>query len=466
MSNTDAGREQRLGTDKMLPLMMRMALPMVFAQLVNLLYGIIDRIYLGHIEGIGGDALTGVGISAPVVMLIAAFSSLVGGGGSPLASIALGRAERTEASLILNNGAFMLVAVAVPLTLLPFPFMEEILRFAGASDTTLVYAEEYLSVYLLGAVFVLLGTGLNMFISCQGRPGIAMLSVVIGAVLNIALDPIFIFALDMGVGGAAIATVISQAVSAVWVVGFLLSKKRTVRLLGGFMKIRPDIIGKISALGVAPFIMAATESVVGFALNGQLLAYGSDSHVGALAVMQSAMQAVSVPLIGFGQGIMPIISYNFGHRRPDRVKECYKFALIIMFTFNLIGMLFMISFPKTIAGIFTEDREIRAIVIEYLPLFLTGMTIFGLQRCCQNTFVALGQARISLFIALLRKIILLVPLAIILPRFLGVAGVYTAEAVADGTAAILCTTIFCIMFPRILSEKSGGEDIPVAEQKE
>ena len=447
--------EERLGTEKMLPLMMRMALPAVLAQLVNLLYSIVDRIYIGHIENIGGDALTGVGICAPVILLISAFSSLVGGGGSPLMSISLGKGDRDNAALILNNGFVMLVFVTVPLTLLPYPFMESILRFSGASDLTLGYAEDYLSVYLIGTVFVLLGTGLNMFISCQGRPGIAMLSVVIGAVMNVLLDPIFIFGFDLGVTGAALATVISQAASSAWVLTFLFSKKTSVRLDPRLMKPRLAVIGKICALGVAPFIMASTESVVGFALNGQLRAYGSDAHVGALTVMQSAMQAVSVPLMGFGQGIIPVISYNFGHNRPDRVKECFKYALMIMFSFNLLGMLFMILFPGAVAAVFTEDAAIRAIVKEYMPLFLLGMTIFGLQRTCQNTFVALGQAKISLFIALLRKIILLVPLAFILPTFLGVSGIYAAEAVADGTAAILCTLIFTLVFPKILAKKAN-----------
>ena len=442
--------DEKLGTEKMLPLVFKMALPAVAAQFVNLLYGIIDRIYIGHIEGVGGTALAGVGITTSVILLISAFSSLVGGGGSPLAAIQLGKGNREEASRILNNGFVMLLFFALVCTTVPYLIMEPMLKFAGGTADTIPYAKDYLSVYLLGTVFVMISNGLNLFINCQGRPGIAMMSVIIGAVLNTALDPLFIFTFGLGIKGAAIATVISQAVSAIWVLSFLFSKKAELRLDFKMMKPRFAVIGKISALGISPFVMASTESLVGFTLNGQLSAYGSTLHVGALTAMQSAMQAVSVPLAGFGQGIIPILSYNYGHGKSERVKECFKITLAVMFSVNLVGMLFMILFPGLIGSMFTEDAGVIEIVKRYMPIFLAGMTIFGLQRTCQNTFVALGQAKISLFIALLRKVILLVPLAYILPTFMGVAGVYTAEAIADATAAILCTTIFAFTFPKIL----------------
>ena len=448
----DIRSDEKLGKERMLPLVFKMALPAVAAQLVNLLYGVIDKIYIGHIEGIGGEALAGVGITTSVIILIAAFSHLVGSGGSPLAAIQLGKGNREEASRILNNGFLMLLFFALVCSVAPFFFMDGMLTLAGAEADTLPYAREYLSIYLIGTVFVMISTGLNMFINCQGRPGIAMLSVIIGAVLNTALDPLFIFAFGLGVKGAAIATVISQAVSAAWVLAFLFSRRAQLRLDFKYMKPRLAVIGAISALGISPFVMASTESLVGFALNGQLRTFGSTSHVAALSVMQSAMQIVSIPLSGFAQGVVPVLSYNYGHGKNDRVKECFKITLIVMFLFNLFGMLFMIVCPGFVGRTFTDDAAVVEIVRAYMPLFLAGMTIFGLQRTCQNTFVALGQAKISLFIALLRKVILLVPLAYILPSFMGVRGIYTAEAVADATAAILCTAIFAFAFGRILSK--------------
>lgn len=444
--------DEKLGTQRMLPLVFKMALPAVAAQLVNLLYGVIDKIYIGHIEGVGGEALAGVGITTSIIILVAAFSNLVGSGGSPLAAIQLGKGNREEASRIMNNGFVMLLFFALICTVTPFFFMDGMLKIAGAEADTLPYARDYLSIYLLGTVFVMISTGLNMFINCQGRPGIAMLSIIIGAVLNTALDPIFIFGFDLGVKGAAIATVISQAISAAWVLLFLFSKKAELRLEFKYMKPRLAVIGAITALGVSPFVMASTESLVGFALNGQLRTYGSTAHVAALAVMQSAMQIVSIPLAGFGQGVVPILSYNYGHGKNDRVKECFKITLAVMFTVNLVGILFMILFPGLIGGMFTDETGVIEIVRGYMPLFLAGMTIFGLQRTCQNTFVALGQAKISLLIALLRKVILLVPLAYILPVFMGVTGVYAAEAIADATAAIICTTIFVLVFNKILKK--------------
>lgn len=444
--------DEKLGTQRMLPLVFKMALPAVAAQLVNLLYGVIDKIYIGHIEGVGGEALAGVGITTSIIILVAAFSNLVGSGGSPLAAIQLGKGNREEASRIMNNGFVMLLFFALICTVTPFFFMDGMLKIAGAEADTLPYARDYLSIYLLGTVFVMISTGLNMFINCQGKPGIAMLSIIIGAVLNTALDPIFIFGFNLGVKGAAIATVISQAISAAWVLLFLFSKKAELRLEFKYMKPRLAVIGAITALGVSPFVMASTESLVGFALNGQLRTYGSTAHVAALAVMQSAMQIVSIPLAGFGQGVVPILSYNYGHGKNDRVKECFKITLAVMFTVNLVGILFMILFPGLIGGMFTDETGVIEIVRGYMPLFLAGMTIFGLQRTCQNTFVALGQAKISLLIALLRKVILLVPLAYILPVFMGVTGVYAAEAIADATAAIICTTIFVLVFNKILKK--------------
>ena len=441
--------EERLGTERMLPLVFKMALPAVTAQFVNLLYNLVDRIYIGHIPEIGTDALAGVGVTTSVIILISAFSSIVGAGGSPLAAIALGQGDRVRAGEILGNGFVLLVLLALFTSSIAYAFMKPILLLTGASENTLPYAVDYLSVYLLGTVFVEISTGLNTFINCQGRPTIAMCSVLVGALLNIILDPIFIFALDMGVKGAALATIISQACSAAWVLGFLFSGKATLPLERRYMKADKKIILSMLALGISPFVMASTESLVGFVLNGSLERFG-DIHVSALAILQSAMQIASVPLTGFAQGFVPIASYNYGHGDKQRVKDCFRIALIVMFSFNFVLMIFMICFPALVAAAFTDDARLIETVRRTMPLFLAGMTIFGLQRTCQNMFVALGQAKISIFIALLRKVILLIPLALLLPHFMGVRGVYAAEAISDAIAAICCTLLFAWQFPKVL----------------
>ncbi len=441
--------EERLGTDRMLPLIFRMALPAVAAQIVNLLYNIVDRIYIGHIPGYGTDALAGIGVTGSIIMLISACSAFVGGGGAPLAAIALGRGDRDRAEKLLGNGFTLLLIFSVLFSVGVYLYMEPLLYLIGASERTIGYAVDYLSIYLLGTVFVQLAVGLNPFINTQGRPRIAMASVVIGAVFNIVLDPLFIFTFNMGVKGAAVATVISQAVCAVWVVGFLLSEKATMRL--HWKNIRPEshIMLAILGLGISPFIMSSTESLVGFVLNSSLVRFG-DLYVSALAIMQSAMLFVSVPLIGFSQGFVPVVGYNYGHGDNGRVKECFRIVVKVMFFFNLLLVLFMILFPEVVAGVFTDDARLIAVVGESMPLFLSGMTIFGLQRACQNMFVALGQAKLSVFIALLRKVILLIPLVLLLSRFVGLQGVFIAEAVSDALAAILCTAIFAYQFPHIL----------------
>ncbi|WP_455667695.1 MATE family efflux transporter [Phocaeicola sp.] len=441
--------EERLGTDRMLPLVFRMALPAVAAQLVNLLYNIVDRVYIGHIPGIGTDALAGIGVTSSIIILISAFSAIVGAGGAPLAAMALGQGDRERAGKILGNGFVLLLLFTLVTSVFAYTFMKPVLLFTGASLRTIGYAVDYLSIYLIGTVFVEISTGLNTFINAQGRPGIAMWSVIIGAILNIGLDPLFIFQFGMGVKGAALATIISQACSAVWVLAFLFSKRASLRLEARYMKLHKRILAMTLALGASPFIMASTESLVGFVLNGSLKPFG-DINVSAMAVMQSAMLCVSVPLAGFAQGFVPIVSYNYGHGDRGRVKECFKIVVTVMFSFNFLLMLLMIVFPSVISSAFTGDEKLIETVSHVMPVFLAGMTIFGLQRACQNMFVALGQARVSIFIALLRKVLLLVPLALILPHFIGVTGVYAAEAVSDATAAICCTVIFAIRFPKIL----------------
>lgn len=446
--------EERLGTDPMLRLIFRMALPAVAAQFVNLLYAIVDRVYIGHIPGIGTDALAGVGVTMSIVILISSFSAIVGAGGAPLAAIALGQGNRERAGKILGNGFVLLLLFTVVTSSLAYLFMEPVLLLTGASEHTLGYAEDYLSVYLLGTLFVELSVGLIAFINTQGRPGIAMTSVLIGAAMNIVLDPVFIFGLDMGVKGAALATILSQACSAGWVLRFLFSRQASLPLERRYMKLDKGIVLSMLALGVSSFIMASTESLVGFVLNGSLKHFG-DIHVSALAILQSAMQFASVPLVGFAQGFVPVASYNYGHGYKDRVRSCFRISLITMFSFNFALMLLMICFPSVVASAFTDDEVLIGTVRCVMPVFLAGMTIFGLQRACQNMFVALGQARISIFIALLRKVILLIPLALLLPRFWGVNGIYAAEAISDATAAVCCTLLFAWKFPKILSRIPG-----------
>lgn len=446
--------EERLVTDPMLRLIFRMALPAVAAQFVNLLYAIVDRVYIGHIPGIGTDALAGVGVTMSIVILISSFSAIVGAGGAPLAAIALGQGNRERAGKILGNGFVLLLLFTVVTSSLAYLFMEPVLLLTGASEHTLGYAEDYLSVYLLGTLFVELSVGLNAFINTQGRPGIAMTSVLIGAAMNIVLDPVFIFGLDMGVKGAALATILSQACSAGWVLRFLFSRQASLPLERRYMKLDKGIVLSMLALGVSPFIMASTESLVGFVLNGSLKHFG-DIHVSALAILQSAMQFASVPLVGFAQGFVPVASYNYGHGYKDRVRSCFRISLITMFSFNFVLMQLMICFPSVVASAFTDDEVLIGTVRCVMPVFLAGMTIFGLQRACQNMFVALGQAQISIFIALLRKVILLIPLALLLPRFWGVNGIYAAEAISDATAAVCCTLLFAWKFPKILSRIPG-----------
>lgn len=456
MKNRELRYEERLGQENLLPLIFKMALPAIAAQFVNLLYNLVDRIYIGHIPGIGTEALAGVGVTTSIIILISSFSAIVGGGGAPLAAIALGQGNRERAGKILGNGFLLLIAFTLVTSSIAYTFMEPILLFTGASENTLSYARDYLSIYLLGTLFVELSTGLNTFINIQGRPTVSMYTVLTGAILNIILDPIFIFWLDFGVKGAAIATVLAQIGSATCVISFLCSNRATLPLEKRYIKPDLKIVASIVALGISPFVMSSTESLVGFVLNSNLKIYG-DIYVSALTILQSSMQIAGVPLVGFAQGFVPVASYNYGRGNTQRVKNCAYIALAIMFSFNLALILVMMLFPDTIARAFTSDTRLIDTVSWAMPVFLGGMTIFGLQRACQNMFVALGQARISIFIALLRKIILLIPLALLLSQIMGVTGIYAAEAIADGTAAICCTLIFIWQFPRILRKQTRPE---------
>lgn len=450
--------DEILGKEKIVKLCFKMGLPCILAQLVNLLYTIVDRIYIGHMAGVGKVAIGGLGVCAPIIILLAAFSAFVSGGGAPLSSKALGEGDRERAQKILNNGFVLLVVFAVVLGAIAFIFKLPILRWMKAKPENIGYANDYLTIYLLGTLFVQISTGLNTFLTAQGKSVQAMLSVIIGAVLNIAFDPLFIFALNMGIKGAALATIISQGVSAVYVLKVLTDKRSSLRLDFKYMRIDWGIVRSIMALGLAPFVMAATESVIGFALNGRLSYYGElvsgkgEIYVSSLAILQSVMMLITVPVSGFTQGVTPILSYNYGAKNKERLVQCYLVTVIGCFGYCCLSAILMMSVPHLFGSIFTSDPELLSLTDKYLPVFVAGMLIFGVQRACQTTFVAMTQAKISLLIAIMRKIILLVPLAYILPIFMGVGGVYWAECIADLTAATICGTIFFFKFRKILRE--------------
>lgn len=446
--------DTRLGTETIPKLMAELAIPSVIAQLINVLYNIVDRIYIGRIPGSGALALTGVGVTFPIITLISAFSSFMGAGGAPLASISLGRGDRERAGRILGNTVTMLLLLSLVLTVGFLIFREPLLYLFGASENTITYSLQYITIYLGGTVFVLLALGLNPFISSQGQAKTAMLSVLIGAVINIILDPIFIFLLHMGVRGAAWATVISQAVSALWVLRFLLSPRSSIRITVRNLRPSPGIISNIAALGISPFVMQSTESAITIVLNSGLQTYGGDLYVGSMTIMQSVLQLLSVPINGFTQGVQPIISYNFGAQKFDRVKKTARCLIGTTFLISFLFTLTVIFFPGVYGSLFTSDQQLLDLIRKVLPLYMFGMLIFGLQNGCQATFLGLGQAKISIFIALLRKVFLLIPLALILPGFLGVMGIYWAEPIADITSATTATILFLIFFRRMLSEDS------------
>ncbi|MDO4443987.1 MAG: MATE family efflux transporter [Bacillota bacterium] len=447
----NTAKDTRLGTESIPKLMFQLAVPSVVAQLINVLYNIVDRIYIGRIPEVGHLALTGVGVTFPILTLISAFSSFVGAGGAPLAAISLGKGEHKRAEQILGNSFSMLLIFSVALTMIFQLSKEPLLYMFGASDNTIGYALDYITIYLWGTIFVQIALGLNLFITSQGQARTAMLSVLIGAVINIILDPICIFVLDMGVQGAAIATVFSQAVSAAWVLHFLYSKKSSIRIRSCYMKLSGKIVKSISMLGVSPFIMSATESAISIVLNHGLQTYGGDLYVGSMTILQSVMQLLSIPIGGFTQGVQPIISYNFGAEKFDRVKKTAKllisFTFLLSFSFTLLTLLF----PGAFGALFTSQTELLDLVKKVMPIYMFGMLIFGLQNGCQSIFLGLGQAKISIFLALLRKVFLLIPLAIILPRFFGVMGIYYSEPIADITSATTAIILFLVSIRKILS---------------
>lgn len=447
-------KEKKMATEAIGKLMISMAVPSIIAQIINILYSIVDRIYIGHIKGVGMEALTGVGVTFPIITLISAFSAFVGAGGAPLAAIWLGKGDRKRAEKILGNGVTLLVFFTVILMAFFYAFQKPLLYLFGASNATIGYAVSYISIYLAGTIFVELALGLNAFIISQGQSRTAMMAVLLGAASNIILDPIFIFALGMGVKGAAYATVISQALSALWTVGFLISRKSSLTIKWQAMKPDFPVIGNVMALGISPFIMRATESLISIVLNNGLQKYGGDIYVGSLTIMQSVMQMYSAPLGGFTQGVQPIISYNFGAGNFDRVKKLYRSTITVCFLFAAMATVLVMIFPGFFAGMFTNDAQLIALVEKMMPIFMCGMLIFGLQQGIQPTFLALGQAKLSLFIAIFRKVILLVPLALVLPLKFGVMGIYYAEPVSDVLSAVTATVLFLLNIKKIVSKET------------
>lgn len=434
-----------LGTESIGKLMVKMSLPAITAQVINALYNIVDRIYIGHLPETGSLALAGLGVSFPLIMIITAFSSLIGMGGAPRAAIALGGGKKDEAERILGGSFTTLVIMSLLLTVFFFFTKGSLLTWFGATPKTLPFADSYFSIYVLGTISVQLSLGLNAFISSQGFAGTSMVTVIIGAVTNIILDPILIYGFDMGVQGAAIATVISQTISAIWVLKFLFGKKTVLRIRKKYLKPERAILLPVIALGVAPFIMQSTESLVQLTFNSQLKRYGGenvDMLISSMSILLSVMQFMTLPMMGLTQGTQPIISYNYGAGNIPRVKKAFRLLITAGLSYTFVMWALCMLIPQFFVRLFSPDPSLIEITVPLLRVFMGGMLLLGAQYSCQQTFVALGQAKVSLLLALLRKIILLIPLALLLPIPLGVNGIYIAEPVADIVASITTAVVF------------------------
>ncbi len=449
-----------LGTAPLGKLMLRMALPTVIAQIVNLLYNIVDRVFIGHLPDVGADALTGLGLCMPMILMVNAFSMLGGAGGAPRAAIALGQGRKEEAEKIMGNCFSMLLIFAVLLTVCYEIFAEPLLWLFGASEDTIEYALDYMRIYALGMVFSLPVLGLNSFLTTQGFSNFAMVTTLIGAVLNIILDPILIYGFGMGVEGAAIATVFSQAISAVWVLWFLMKGKKTIlRLRINRMKLNPKVFGPCLALGVSGFVMLSTEAILNICFNSSLSQYGGDVAVGSMTIISSCSNLALLPTSGICQGCQPITSYNFGAGNRDRVKKCVFAQIAICGGYTIAFWAVCMLVPEALAGIFSSDPELITYTSWTLKVYMAGILAMGFQTSCQQSFMAMGQAKVSLLLACLRKLILLIPLIYILPAFMEdkVQAVFMAEPVSDIIAATVTVTVFISQFNKIL--KKGAKTI-------
>ncbi len=443
-----------LGTAPVGKLLLKLAIPTVIAQIVNMLYNIVDRIYIGHIPENGSLALTGVGVCMPVIMIISAFAALISSGGAPRASIFMGEGNKNSAEKILGGCFSLQVIISAVLTAILLLFSEELLLAFGASENTIRFACDYMSIYALGTVFVQLTLGMGAFITAQGFAKIGMLTVLIGALSNIILDPIFIFGFGMGVKGAALATVISQCLSCIWVLSFLTGKKTYLKIKKENLIIKPKLVFPCVALGLSAFIMQSSESVISVCFNSSLLKYGGDIAVGAMTILTSVMQFALLPMQGISQGAQPISSYNYGAKNIDRVKKVFRLLLTTCLTYSLVFWLIIMIFPKGFAGIFTNDTALIDFTAKALRIYAASMGFFGIQIACQMTFVSTGNAICSIIVAVVRKFVLLLPLIYIMPTIISdkAMGVYTAEPVADAIAITFTAILFSIQFRKSLKK--------------
>ncbi|MEE8091941.1 MATE family efflux transporter [Clostridioides difficile] len=442
-----------LGSESVGKLLFKLATPAIIAQIVNVLYNIVDRIFIGRMEN-GEVAMAGVGVAFPIIIIITACSYLIGMGGGPLDAIKMGEQNNDEAEKIMSNSFSVLVILAILLTIGFKIGKEPLLWMFGASESTIRYSMDYLNIYLIGTVFVQISMGMNTFINTQGFATTGMMTVAIGALINIILDPIFIFGFNMGVKGAALATIIAQGVSAIWVLMFLFGKKSILKIKKKYMIPKASIILPVLGLGISPFIMQSTESLVLIALNSKLQMYGGDLAVGSMAIMSSIMQILMLPNMGVTQGAQPIISYNYGSGQLDRVKKTFKLCLLSCFTYSTILWLLLMIFPAFFVSIFNKNPQLLSMTSWSIKIYFAGAFMFGIQIACQQTFLALGKATISLVLALLRKIVLLIPLIFILPTFFNekLFAVILAEPVADITAATITAISFFIFYKCFLSK--------------
>lgn len=446
--------KEMLGTAPVGKLLFRLALPTVVAQLINMLYNIVDRIYIGHMPEVGDLALTGVGVCMPIIMIVSAFAALVSSGGAPRASIFMGKKDMESAEKTLGGCFGLQIVIAVILTSVLSLWNRDLLLAFGASNNTIEYAVDYMSVYAIGTVFVQLTLGMNAFITAQGFTKISMISVIVGAVSNIILDPILIYGLEMGVRGAALATIISQALSCFWIITFLCGKRSILKLKPKYFIPSPKIVLPSIALGTASFIMQASESVISVCFNSSLLEYGEDIAVGAMTILTSVMQFAMLPAQGIAQGAQPILSYNFGAKNADRVRRTYKILLKICLIYSITIWSAVMLFPRAFVSIFTPEAALIAFASKALRIYFGGMVLFGIQIACQMTFVSLGNATSSVIVAVVRKFVLLLPLIYLMPHLISdpTMGVYMAEPIADVSAVTFTAILFIFQFKKALKK--------------
>lgn len=451
--------KEMLGTAPIGKLLFKLAVPTVVAQLINMLYNIVDRIYIGHMPGDGSLALTGVGVCMPIIMIISAFASLIASGGAPKASICIGKNDKASAEKILGGCFSLQLIISAILTAVLLIWNKDLLLMFGASENTIDYASSYMSVYAIGTVFVQLTLGMGAFITAQGFAKTGMMTVLIGAVSNIILDPIFIFGFKLGVRGAALATIISQAISCAWVLLFLSGKRTYLKLKSKYMRIDGKLVFPCVALGLSAFIMQSSESVISVCFNSSLLKYGGDIAVGAMTILTSVMQFAMLPMQGIAQGAQPISSYNYGAKNTERVKKTFRLLLTTCLIYSLTIWAVIMAFPSIFAGIFTPDADLIDFTSKALRIYCAVLGIFGIQIACQMTFVSTGNAPCSIIVAIVRKFVLLLPLIYLMPQLIEnkTMGVYLAEPVADVIAVTFTAVLFAIQFRKSLKKLSTDE---------